>query len=145
MDELIQTIERASEETRLEIRRRVQMVSILTHEDKAKKAFACDKVSQIEQELQNFAIRAQMMIKAAKVSLIAGNALKRREVAVIPSCAKEALLTGDGIILQLDSESKATIAEELKSLMQISTQLTTCFQPIADDKRNKYNNSKCHS
>ncbi|KAA6392863.1 MAG: hypothetical protein EZS28_011607 [Streblomastix strix] len=155
LDKLDQTGERAYEETRLEIRRREQMIRTLIHEDKAVKALAGDKDSQIERETQIFAIHAQEMIEAAIVSLIgddnvsamnsllsahhacrivAGDAQKRREVAVVPSSAKEALLTGGGLTLLLGSESKAIVAEALKSSKLISSQQTTNIQQIADDK-----------
>ncbi|KAA6400394.1 MAG: hypothetical protein EZS28_004083 [Streblomastix strix] len=155
LDKLDQTGERASEETRLEIRRREQMIRTLIHEDKAAKAIAGEKDSPVERETQIFAIHAQKMIEAAIVSLIgednvsamnsllsahhacrivAGDAQKRREVAVVPSGAKEALLTGGGLTLLLGSESKAIVAEALKSSKLISTQQTSNIQQVTDDK-----------
>ncbi|KAA6367136.1 MAG: hypothetical protein EZS28_037337, partial [Streblomastix strix] len=50
LDKLDQTGERASEETRLEIRRREQMIRTLIHEDKAAKAIAGEKDSPVERE-----------------------------------------------------------------------------------------------
>ncbi|KAA6390235.1 MAG: hypothetical protein EZS28_014237 [Streblomastix strix] len=145
LDKLDQTGERASEEIRFEIHRREQMIRTLIHEDKTAKAIADEKDSPVERETQIFAIHAQKMIEAVIVSLIgndnvsamnlqlsahhacrivAGDASKRREVAVVPSGAKEALLTGGGLTPLLGSESKAIVAEELKSSKLISSQQT---------------------
>ncbi|KAA6388972.1 MAG: hypothetical protein EZS28_015498 [Streblomastix strix] len=126
LDKLDQTGERASEETRLEIRRREQMIRTLIYQDKAVKTLADDKDSQIELETQIFAVHA--------CRIVAGDAQKRREVAVVPSSAKEALLTGGGLTLLLGSESKAIVAEALKSSKLIAAQQTTNIQQIADNK-----------
>ncbi|KAA6379590.1 MAG: hypothetical protein EZS28_024883 [Streblomastix strix] len=69
-DKLDQANERASEETRMEITRREQMIRILFHKDKAVKALPGDKFSPVERETQIFAIHAQNMIEAAIISLI---------------------------------------------------------------------------
>ncbi|KAA6369308.1 MAG: hypothetical protein EZS28_035164 [Streblomastix strix] len=155
LDKLDQTGELASEETRLEIRRRKLIIRTLIHEDKAVKALTGDKDSHVKWKTQIFATYARKMIEAAIVSLIgddnvnamnsllsayhacrivAGDAQKRREVAVVPSSAKEALLTGDGLTLLQRSESKDIVAEALKCSKLISSQQTTNFQQIAEVK-----------
>ncbi|KAA6373482.1 MAG: hypothetical protein EZS28_030991 [Streblomastix strix] len=115
LNKLDQTGERESEETRLEIRRREQMIHTPIHEDKA-------------------------VISLNSDDNVTGDAQKRREVAIVPSSAKKALLTGGGLTILLGSESKAIVAEALKSSKLIAAQQTTNFQQIAEDKTQQQDN-----
>ncbi|KAA6360092.1 MAG: hypothetical protein EZS28_044381 [Streblomastix strix] len=147
LKDLDQTGERAQPEVRSDIRRREQMIKLLLHEDKQIAELAGANDLPNERETQIFAVHSQKMIEAAIMQLIggdregtlnsllsahhacrivAGDAQKRREMAVVNEDVRKVLETGGGVTLLLGNESKSIANEVLKN--QKLTQQTSKSQ-----------------